>query len=198
MYDNGIIAETKVSFLFNKRNLRTASPCNLDKLLCLKQQNNQLGNLKFNIPIFISLRFRCLNRNTKIMPRQRESHRCKLTLHRRENFIPVLNLATVSCKRGTTIRYPGSQAQVRILAFFFSFGSQIAIGALKCMRQVPVRPTHALSRAGEHMVDYEQSLFFLRDSRESETQARVKITPREKGETPRLAFLAWKLQKLQN
>ena len=32
--------------------------------------------------------------------------------------------------------------------------------------------------------------FFLKDSRASETQARVKITPREKGET-RLAFLAW-------
>ena len=35
--------------------------------------------------------------------------------------------------------------------------------------------------------------FFLRDSRASERRARLKITPREKGEkreTPRLAFLA--------
>ena len=42
-------------------------------------------------------------------------------------------------------------------------------------------------------LDYEQSPFFLRDSRASETRARVKITPREKGESlspPRLAFLA--------
>ena len=31
---------------------------------------------------------------------------------------------------------------------------------------------------------------FLRDSRESETRARVKIIPRQKGET-RLVFLAW-------
>ena len=42
-----------------------------------------------------------------------------------------------------------------------------------------------------------QSPFFLRDSRASETRARVKITPREKGETLislsplRLTFLAW-------
>ena len=33
--------------------------------------------------------------------------------------------------------------------------------------------------------DYEQSPFFLRDSRPSERRARVKITPREKGETRR-------------
>ena len=52
-------------------------------------------------------------------------------------------------------------------------------------------------------LDYEWSPFFLRDSRASEARARVKITPREKGETrrgerknevtlspPRLAFLA--------
>ena len=31
-------------------------------------------------------------------------------------------------------------------------------------------------------IDYEQSPFFLRDSRASKTRARVKITPREKGE----------------
>ena len=53
-------------------------------------------------------------------------------------------------------------------------------------------------------LDYEWSPFSLRDSRASEARARVKITPREKGETqrgerknevtlspPRLAFLAW-------
>ena len=40
-------------------------------------------------------------------------------------------------------------------------------------------------------VDYEQSPFFLSDSGASETRARVKITPREKGDTLRDAFLAW-------
>ena len=33
------------------------------------------------------------------------------------------------------------------------------------------------------LLDYEQSPFFVSDSRASETRARVKITPREKGET---------------
>ena len=89
------------------------------------------------------------------MPRQRESHRCKLTLHRRENFIPVLNLATVS--RVNEERPFVTQAVRPRLEFwlFLLVRSQIAVGALKCMRQVPVRPTHALSKAGEHMVDYE-------------------------------------------
>ena len=32
-------------------------------------------------------------------------------------------------------------------------------------------------------LDYKKSPFFLRDSKASETRARVKITPREKGET---------------
>ena len=35
------------------------------------------------------------------------------------------------------------------------------------------------------VVDYEYSPFFLRDSRANETQARVKVTSREKGETRR-------------
>ena len=35
------------------------------------------------------------------------------------------------------------------------------------------------------VVDYEYSPFFLRDSRANETQARVKVTSREKGETLR-------------
>ena len=34
-------------------------------------------------------------------------------------------------------------------------------------------------------LDYEQSPFFLRDSRTSETRARVKVTPHEKGESRR-------------
>ena len=38
-------------------------------------------------------------------------------------------------------------------------------------------------------LDYEWSPFFLRDSRASETRARVKITPREKG--GKGGFLAW-------
>ena len=41
----------------------------------------------------------------------------------------------------------------------------------------------ALKTWSELCLDYEQSPFSLRDSRASETRARVKITPREKGET---------------
>ena len=56
---------------------------------------------------------------------------------------------------------------------------------------------HPASRAS-FCLDYEQFPTPLKDGRASETRGRVKITPREKGETrhfslspPRLAFLAW-------
>ena len=64
------------------------------------------------------------------------------------------------------------------------------------LQRRPLAPGTSQSNAPEYSTDNEQSLIFShRDSRASETQAPVKIIPRERGETPGINpfFFTWVL-----